>query len=336
MLLLSISCVVVSAQCIWREINGPFKDFLNENGNSALDYLIDGVHWYQLKIRLNGTYYFVPLTIASERKFFALRETVVYKWFFTLPVQNIKNTGRKSNDEMIALYGDPGNIFGLNRKSCMSIILENGTFFSNIHRVQSNEYYRGREVMTIFMVILIKRNIKIERIVMLDTSSKYCHINLWNPPIKIPQSIFMGFLGRFDFYREYGFYVTPCSAPCVAQQREFDDSAMKLSKLSVNKVIEVAMDDRVSQRAAVRPLFDDLMGIHNTNKTVLISQYLKPLTDEWDRLCEKYVQIIEALQQIPSIKRQYFDRLKTNSFTLVWMPSEMKALEQRLKKVQDA
>ena len=47
----------------------------------------------------------------------------------------------------------------------------------------------------------------------------------------IAQSVFMGFLGRLDFYREYGFFVQIVSMdayePDIERQVEFDAASMK-------------------------------------------------------------------------------------------------------------
>ena len=168
------------AHSVWLEIEDPFTDFLGGDDNEASDYLIDGFHWYQLKVQLHGIYYFIPLSVMSENKNMSLTHKNVsrYKWIFALPVYPIKsewNTIRRSNHELNAKYGQPASIHGVIRRSCMSITAEkNGKYIANIDWVYANKYYSGSEIMTIFMVILVKKGINFDTIKLTDTATKSC------------------------------------------------------------------------------------------------------------------------------------------------------------------
>ena len=156
----------------------------------------------------------------------------------------------------------------------------------------------------------------------------------------VAQSVFMGFLGRLDFYREYGFFVQILSMdayePDIERQVEFDAASMKLERMTISEVIRAAVADRfvIREHDAVRSLIDSLIRVQKQWKIEMMSHYLKIFSDDWEHLCDKYVETVAALEAIPTIKKKYFDGLKTEPLTLIWMEMELDALDERLRAVQ--
>ena len=327
---------------VWNEIQGSFRDFLDGDGNMAEDYLIDGlVNWYQLKVRLHGNDYFIPISVASDRRYSILQGKFRFIWTFTLPVEDIKIEQRQTYKQMTAKYGIPRQIHESEAvKSCMKIIKRGDQFIATISSVNANKHYSGREIMAIFMIIAVKKNSNITPITLADSSTKYCPMLRQSHVDRVPQSVFMGFLGRLDFYREYGFFVARKTEggvykPDEVEQKKNDIASMKLREMKVNEVIRAATDDGFRDRILIKRLIDDWLEGQNANQTAFVSTYLKVFSDDWPNQCDKYVEAVEALKQIPSIKVKYFDNLKVKSVsTLIWMESELNALNERLRAVQ--
>ena len=85
---LFVLALIVSTQCInavWQAVEGRFKDFLDADENEAEDYLVNGVKWYQLKINLHGSDFYIPLSIASEMK-----SKSIFQWILALPIMDIR------------------------------------------------------------------------------------------------------------------------------------------------------------------------------------------------------------------------------------------------------
>ena len=143
----------------------------------------------------------------------------------------------------------------------------------------------------------------------------------------------MAFLGRLDFYREYGFCVVD-RRNLTGRQEKYDAAAMRLSELKVSEVIEAAIDDEVRDRDWVRPLIDNLM---NQTMPSLMRDYLKPMSDDWENRCDEYVYAIEALKNIPAINRKYIEQMRVTSIgvPLRWNESELQTLDDRLMRVQE-
>ena len=174
--ILGLLCI----ESAWDEIQGPLRDFLDADGNTAVDYLENGANWYQMKVKLHGTYYYIPFCILSEKTYYAqqLKESPRYRWTLTLPfndIQTEENKQRRSNQELTQIYGSLDKIITATSRSCMCIQLQDGQYTATIDWVNSNKYYSGKEVMAIFMTIAVKKNIKFARIGLTDTSTKICH-----------------------------------------------------------------------------------------------------------------------------------------------------------------
>ena len=342
--LLAASISVFSVNSFWNEVHGPFKDFLDSDGNNAQDYLMDwplmnnGVHWFQFKIKLHGSEYYVPLSLMSQNKYTADRATFTFLWIFTLPINDIKtklNRKRMSDEELTQMYGSPLDVRTAPKRSCMSITKQDDEYTAVIDEVNANKYYSGSEIMAIFMTIAVKKNIKFARIELTDVAIKYCPKATWMPflPIQkypltkhIPQSIFMAFLGRLDFYREWGFY--------AVKQKKFDAASRKLQGLRISEVIRAAIDDGAMDMDNVLDLVHELVKIEDTKDTVLMSAYLKPLSDDWDSQCDQYLKAIAGLERIPSIRNNYLNDMKMSSTLLTWNESGLPAVEERLLSVQ--
>ena len=106
--------------------------------------------------------------------------------------------------------------------------------------------------------------------------------------------------------------------------------------MTVSEVISAAMYDGIEKRMVHR-LIDELVMIEDAEKTALICDYLKPFSDDWENQCDKYAQAVEALKQIPVIRRKYIDKLKktTTVVPLVWVSSELETLNARLMSAQE-
>ena len=327
------SCIF-SVDSMWEEVQGPFKDFLDSDGNKAENYLMNGVHWYQLKTQLHGAEHYVPLSIVSERKYNVERGKYTFLWILTLPVNDIKtrhNKKRMTDDKLTRMYGSPLDVRIAAGRSCMTIVKEGKEYLVIIDEVNANKYYSGSEIMAIFMTIAVKRNIGFAHIQLTDTATKYCPKPTWiaiqSFPFSkhIPQSIFMAFLGRLDFYREWGFY--------AVKQKKYDAASRKLQSLTIREVITAAIDDGVMDLNDVKDLVYTLASIQHTADNVLMSAYLKPYSDDWENQCDKYLKAIAGLERIPSIRNNYLNDMKMRSTLLTWQPSDLPALEERLKSV---
>ena len=159
------------------------------------------------------------------------------------------------------------------------------------------------------------------------------------------QPIFMAFLGRCDFYREYGFYLRQSVKmngsynywPDTKRQAGCDEASMKLYDLRVSEVIAAASHDGVRYRTFVKPIIDSLVEVLHQPNMEFLRDYLKQFSDDWDNKCDEYVHTIEGLRRIPTIRRKYLDKLKITSpgSTLIWNESELETLNARLMKIQD-
>ena len=154
----------------------------------------------------------------------------------------------------------------------------------------------------------------------------------------------MGFLGRLDFYREYGFYVsvringTANYRVNKERQAAYDRASLRLKKMTVSEVIDAAISDGIRDKKLVKPLIDSLMRLKdNAASTALMKDYLKPFSDDWENRCDEYVLAIEGLKRIPSIRHKYFDLLKMTSIgvSLIWNEADMQWLNVLLRNVQE-
>ena len=211
--LFSFLCV----EPIWHEIRGPLRDFLNADGNRATDYLKDGVNWYQMKIKLHGIHYYIPLSIQSDKMHYAqkLEEPPRYKWTLTLPVNDIRTEEskyRRSNQELNKTYGSPDVVEKYSAHSCMSITKHGNEIRADINWVHANKYYSGSEIMAIFMTIATRKNITFSRVGLTDTSSKICHKLLGSPYVHIVYALICRFNATTQISRQcvathiYGFF----------------------------------------------------------------------------------------------------------------------------------
>ena len=340
--------LITTVNSVWNQVHGPFFDFLDSDGNTAKDYLCDGVHWYQMKIRLHGTEYFVPLSVTSELKYNEIRGKFKLVWTLTLPLNDVKterNKERLSDNELNTIYGEPQSV-RLSARRCMSIIKAGEQYMAIIDSVNSNRYHSGTEIMAIFMTIAVKKNINFGLISLTDTSTKYCSNAMTKPcmkmfefPDRVPQSIFMAFLGRLDFYRDWGFYAIRQTEFGYRgdrkKQAEFDAATRKLRNLRISEVIRAAVDDAVTDQAAVKTLVEALVAIDDPKESVTMSAYLKQFSDQWDNECHKYLRAIAGLESIPTIRINYLSRMKIRSTSLIWMKSEMTAVDKRMESVQN-
>ena len=347
--ILILLCVAaVCGRSAWDDVQGPLRDFLNADGNIADDYLMNGVKWYQFRVKLYGVYYYIPLSVNSEKRLYG------YRWTFTLPQNYIKtdaNQQWRNNSALMKAYGRPhlADACAFDKKSCMSITMHRGEYKATIYWVKATQYYSGREIMTIFMIIAVYKNLNVSSITLNDNSKKYCDKFMTPQYVGgssyrsgyrygVWQSIFMGFLGRLDFYREYGFYVAmrrnEKDVPDMQKQARYDAASMKLKHLSVSEVIRTAMYDEVNQEEMVRQLIN---ALKDANETMMMSDYLKTFSDDWENQCDSYVHAIEGLKRIPTIGREYIWNLKmtTGPIPLIWVEAEIKTLESRLLSVQE-
>ena len=341
MLSFLLLCFLISIQHAYYEVQGPFRHFLDQNQNNAKDYLVDGIQWYQFKIQLYGMYHHIPLSIASQSKYNNATDRCIYIWTLSLPIGNVvtqRNLQRQKNGHLISSYGTPTDVQRAVNKSCMTITMENDKYTATIDAVHANKYYSGPEIMTIFMMIAVKQNIVFEHVLLTDTAKKYCSMQISNLVFAhdyVPHSVFMAFLGRLDFFREYGFYVAErTAAGYVAdeeKQAEYDAASKKLYTLKMTDVIRAAGHAYVGQKPFVKRLVNYLKNEKHP-EDVTMSDYLQPFSwyDNWGIECWKYMQAVAGLESIPRIRRQYFDGMKQGKVQLIWKESELEALDARL------
>ena len=168
--------IFLSVESIWFDIRGPWRDFLNADGNTAADYLEVSVRWYQMKIKLHGIDYYIPLSIWSEEIYRSVLMSN-YQWKLALPWNDIKteeNKQRRSNQELNEVYGTAAKTQIETGRSCISILKHGDRWKANIDTVNANAYYSGSEIMAIFMTIAVKKNINFLQITLLDSSTKKC------------------------------------------------------------------------------------------------------------------------------------------------------------------
>ena len=175
--IVSISFFIICVITEWSEIQGPLRNFFNADGNTATDYLQDGIKWYQMKIRLHGIHYYIPLVIRSEKTYISILMSR-YEWTLTLPFNDIKTEQtkqRRSNQELNKFYGTPQEVRYSKATAYMTILKTGDDLQATIGWVNANKYYSGKEIMAIFMTIAVKKNIKFSYIGLKDASKKVCH-----------------------------------------------------------------------------------------------------------------------------------------------------------------
>ena len=165
------------AHSVWYGIRGQWRDFLGADGNKATDYLEDGTNWYQMKVKLHGIDYYIPLSIWSGEEMFGSILMSNYQWTLTLPLNDSKteeNKQRRSNQELNELYGTALKVQAAIGRSSISILKQGAKWKANIDAVNANKYHSGSEIMAIFMTIAVKKSINFLQITLLDSSTKKC------------------------------------------------------------------------------------------------------------------------------------------------------------------
>jgi len=198
-------------------------------------------------------------------------------------------------------------------------------------------HYSGAQIMKIFMTILLKSGMDVHDIRLYDASRKDCA----KTGTFVQQSIFMGFLDRFDFYREYGFVpdivkgiVNRKYAIDVVKQCEYDEAKNELYATTVGQVI-TATTNVENAKALHHELVEARKAAENEGGNEFDSKsfgdYLRKYTVNWNEDCDKYLALIADWYQV-DILREKLNALKPRNIELIYDPTMSEAMNARLDK----